>query len=106
MPENYSNLPSYIMVGLIILFWILFFLRFLVDRFAPEKTVHAKVVNKGKEKVFSKTGAYGRSERYYVVFQTDEKKLSFYVSAFSYNGYRKGETGKLTSKGRRLISFQ
>ncbi len=106
MLSDHNNLSSYIMVGLIILFWILFFLHFLMDRFAPVKTVHAKVVNKGKEKVFSKAGAYGRSERYYVVFQTDEKKLSFYVSEFSYNGYRKGETGKLTYKGRRLIGFQ
>lgn len=104
MPEY--PLPSLIMIGIFAVLCLLAFFRFVKDWLAPVKTVNAKVVDKGKEKLFSKAGAYGRSARYYVVFQAEGKKLSFYVSEFSCGGYRKGETGKLTYKGRRLIDFQ
>ena len=101
-----DNLPSLILSGLFMLVGILCLVRVVWKNLAPVKTVHAKVVDKGEEKVFSQTGAYGKKARYYVVFQAEGKKLSFYVSAFSYGGYRKGETGKLTYKGTRLIDFQ
>lgn len=102
MPDN---LPNYILFGLFLLLYAVCMVRVLAKKLAPQKTVRAKVVDKGKEKVFTKLGAYGKSERYYVVFQTEEKKLSFYVGQFSYDGYRKGETGKLTYKGDRIIDF-
>jgi len=48
---------------------------------------------------------YGKRVKYAVTFLTDGKKKSFYVSEFSYNGYRKGEKGTLTYQGDRLIDF-
>lgn len=104
MPDN---MPSMIMMGIMILVSLLAFSRWALKRMAPVKTVQAKVVDKHVIKLaYSKTGTYGKKERYAVVFQTDGKKLSFYVSEFSYHGYRKGETGKLTYKGDRIIDFQ
>ena len=102
-----ENLPSTIMLGLMILVSLLAFGRWALKRMAPVKTVQAKVIDKHITKIaYSKTGAYGKKERYCVVFQVEGKKLSFYVSEFSYNGYRKGEKGKLTYKGDRIIDFQ
>ena len=104
MPDN---LPSIIMTGLVVLVSLLAFGRWALKRMAPVKTVQAKVIDKHITKLaYSKTGAYGKKERYCVVFQTERKKLSFYVGEFSYNGYRKGETGRLTYKGDRIIDFQ
>lgn len=34
------------------------------------------------------------------------KRCSFYVSAFTYNGYHINEHGPLTCKGDRVIDFQ
>ena len=39
-------------------------------------------------------------------FSVGEKKKSFYVSQFSYGGYRVGEKGTLKHKGDRLIGFE
>ena len=104
MPDN---LPSIIMIGLMMLVSLLAFCRWMSKRLAPVKTVQAKVIDKHITKIaYSKTGAYGKKAQYCVVFRTEGKKLSFYVSEFSYNGYRKGETGKLTYKGDRIIDFQ
>ena len=69
----------------------------------PEKSVWAQVVDKHKIEFFSRTGPRAR---YTVVFQTDSgKKLSFYVSEFSFGGYRRGETGTLKYRGDRIIDF-
>jgi hypothetical protein len=40
-----------------------------------------------------------------VTFSAEGKRLSFYVSAFSYAGYTINESGMLTYKGDRLIGF-
>ena len=102
-----ENLPSTIMVGLMILVSLLASGRWALKRMAPVKTVQAEVVDKHVIKLaYSKTGTYGKKERHCVVFQVEGKKLSFYVNEFSYNGYRKGESGKLTYKGDRIIDFQ
>ena len=102
MPDN---LPSMILSGLFLAVGLLGMIRILWKKLAPVKTVTAEVVDKGLEKVLSKTGEYGSSARYYIVFAAEGKKLSFYVNQFSYNGYRKGEKGKLTYKGDRIIDF-
>lgn len=47
----------------------------------------------------------GKHIRYVIVFEAEGKTLSFYVSEFSFGGYRKGERGKLTYQGGRLIDF-
>ena len=79
--------------------------RLLRSRFGKAKTVKAEVVSKQTVEFFSKTAPGGKRVKYAVVFQADGKKKSFYVSEFSYSGYRKGEKGNLTYKGDRLIDF-
>ena len=44
--------------------------------------------------------------KYYAVLSIDGKKKSFYVSQFSYNGYRVNEKGLLKYKGDKLIEFK
>lgn len=81
--------------------WILF--QFLRSRLGPERTVQAQVVGKSRVAGISKTG--GTAYRYAVTFEAEGKRRSFYVSEFSWGGYRKGERGQLTYKGKRLIDF-
>jgi hypothetical protein len=47
----------------------------------------------------------GKRYRYAVVFSAEGKRFSFYVSEFSFGGYRKGERGMLTYKGNKIIDF-
>ena len=92
------------------IFWIAYVVlmmvvlaRLLRSRFGSVKTVEAEVVGKQTVEQFSKYG--GKKVRYVVNFLVEGKKKSFYVSEFSYHGYRKGERGKLTYQGDRLIDF-
>lgn len=58
MPDN---LPSIIMIGLMMLVSLLAFGRWMSKRLAPVKTVQAKVIDKHITKIaYSKTGAYGK----------------------------------------------
>ncbi len=98
-------LPTLILISVSAVIYLLLLFRFLKNRLAPVKTVKAQVVDKNKVTFFSKTGKNGKSTRYAVVFMVEGKKLSFYVSEFSYGGYRKGETGTLKYKGDRIIDF-
>ncbi len=87
---------------------VLYFLvaiRAVKSRFARKRTVRAEVVGKQTVEQFSKYAGNGKRVKYVVIFQTEGKKLSFYVSEFSYGGYRKGEKGTLTYQGDRLIDF-
>lgn len=100
MPEN---LAAAILLALWLVLILSMAVRFLFRRLAPEKTIWAQVIDKHKIEVFSRTGPRAR---YTVVFQTEGgKKLSFYVSEFSYGGYRRGETGALKYRGDRIIDF-
>ena len=101
-----GNIASWIFFGLFCGVWLLAMLRLLGMRLAPVKTVRATVVDKNRTEVFSKYSGNGKHCKYAVVFSAEGKKLSFYVSEFSYGGYHKGETGMLTYKGDRLIDFQ
>ena len=76
------------------------------NRCAPIKTVKAVVVDKNKVETFSKYSGNGKSEKYVIVFSVNGKKKSFYVSQFSYNGYRINEKGTLKYKGDKLIDFK
>ena len=69
-------------------------------------TVRAEVVHKQTVEFYSRTAPGGKRVKYSVTFLANGKKKSFYVSEFSYGGYRKGEKGTLTYKGDRLIDFQ
>lgn len=100
-----NNITMYFFFGIILLLVVPYGIRFFRNRFAPVKTANATVVNKQKVETFSKYSGSGKSTKYAVTFSVVGKRLSFYVSEFSYGGYRIGETGKLTYKGDRLIDF-
>lgn len=92
-----------------VLLWLLGFLafyrRFLRNWRAPVKTVKAKVIDKHTLENFSRYSGNGKSVKYVVVFSAEGRKLSFYVSGFSYNGFRLNESGTLKYQGDRLIEF-
>lgn len=67
--------------------------------------VRAKVIDKHIIESFSKYSGDGKSRKYVIVFEVNGKKRSFYVSEFSYGGYRIGEKGTLKYQGDRLIGF-
>lgn len=103
MPENLSSI---IIIVLFLGVGALAAIRLLTKRVAPVRTVAAVVADKHKTEVFSKYAGSGKHIKYVVVFSAGGKKLSFYVSEFSYGGYRVGEKGTLTYKGSKLIDFQ
>lgn len=103
MPES---LPSYMMMALFLAIALLAAVRLLGWRLCPVRKVRAEVIHKQTVERFSKYSGNGKQIRYAVTFLVDGRKKSFYVSAFSYNGYRVGEKGTLTYKGDRLIGFQ
>lgn len=103
MPED---LPSIMLGSLFVGIGLLVVIRFFGNKLAPVKTVKAQVAGKHIQEVFSKYSGNGKSYKYVVVFTSGEKTLSFYVSAFSYHGYKVNERGTLTYKGNRLIQFQ
>ena len=94
--------------GMLLLFGLCLFAgaKWLIRRYGPVKSVKAKVVDKYKSEVVSKYAGNGSSMRYVVTFEIAGKRKGFYVSEFSYGGYRLKEEGKLTYRGDRLISFK
>ena len=107
MPENISNIviiSLFMGVGALALVSVL--VKAVKNRYAPIKTVKAVVINKNKVETFSKYSGTGKSEKYVIVFSVNGKKKSFYVSQFSYNGYRVNERGTLKYKGDKLIEFK
>lgn len=102
MPENLLNI---IAVSLYILVIIGAVIGFILNRFAPVKSVKAEVVHKQINETFSRYSGTGKRQKYIIVFLAEGKKKSFYVSQFSYSGYRVGEKGTLKYKGDRLIGF-
>lgn len=81
--------------------------RFLRGKYGPIKTAKAQVVSKYKLDTQSKIyGSLARPTGYAVVFSINGKTRRFLVSEFSYNGYRKGETGTLRYRGNRIVSFE
>lgn len=105
MPIDAGN----IVVILVLLLWLAVFIviaiRMLKSKYGPVKTVKATVVDKSKIETFSKYSGNGKSNKYVIVFETNGKKRSFYVSEFSYGGYRVRETGTLKYRGDRIIDF-
>ena len=106
MPENISNIViSSLFIGVGALAMVSFLIRTIKNRYAPIKTVKAVVIDKNKIETFSKYSGNGKAEKYVIVFSANGKKKSFYVSQFSYNGYRINEKGTLKYKGDKLIEF-
>ena len=107
MPENISNIViSSLFIGVGALAMVSFLIRTIKNRYAPIKTVKAVVIDKNKIETFSKYSGNGKAEKYVIVFSANGKKKSFYVSQFSYNGYRINEKGTLKYKGDKLIEFR
>ena len=107
MPEHISNILIVCLfsgIGLLALTGIL--LKLIKNRRAAVVTVNAVVIDKHKTEVFSKYSGNGRQVKYVIVFLAEGKKLSFYVSGFSYEGYRRNEKGILKYKGNRIIAFR
>lgn len=99
------NWPQYILIGIVLILYLIIFIRFCVSRFGKEKKVSAVVVHKQTVELTAPRSPSGKRVKYAVTFQIGEKRKSFYVSEFSYQGYRKGEKGTLTYRGDRLIDF-
>lgn len=93
-------------VFLFLLCWGMIIRKIIINRCAPIKTVKAKVVDKYKNNTVSKYYGAFKQEHYIVVFETNNKKLSFGVSEFSYGNYKVNEQGTLKYKGTKIISFQ
>lgn len=107
MPENISNIViSSLFIGVGALAMVSFLIRTIKNRYTPIKTVKAVVIDKNKIETFSKYSGNGKAEKYVIVFSANGKKKSFYVSQFSYNGYRINEKGTLKYKGDKLIEFR
>ncbi len=92
--------------GLLFALWIVVAVKYLRGRFGKVKTVKARVVDKHTVETFSKYSGNGKHIRYVVVFEINGKKKGFYVSQFSYGGYRLHEKGTLKYRGDRLLDFQ
>ena len=109
MPTNSSGVISILIFLVVFALWVVVIIRLAVrvirNRCASVKTVKAVVIDKNKIEVFSQYAGNGKREKYVVVFLAGEEKLSFYVSEFSYDGYRLNESGTLKYQGDRLIDF-
>ncbi len=99
-------------VNIVLLLFSLFILvaiayRIISERFSKTITAQAVVVDKQKfeHRVLPKAMAPYSGTRCVITFLADGKKLSFYVSEFSYDGYAIDEKGTLTYKRNRLIDF-
>jgi hypothetical protein len=107
MTQDISSIViTSLFIGICVLMTVSIFIRLLKNRYAPIKTVEATVIDKHKIETFSKYSATGQNEKYVIVFSVDGKKKSFYVSPFSYDGYRVDEKGMLKYKGDRIIGFE
>ncbi len=102
-------MPGNIVGIVLISIWLLAFAAIMIkhirNRYAPIKSANAVVIDKQIIESFSKYAGDGKHKKYVVVFLSNDKKLSFYVSAFSYGGYKINEKGVLKYKGSRLIDF-
>ena len=107
MPENVINIViTSIFIGIGALAMGSIIARTIKNRYAPIKKVKAVIIDKNKIESFSKYSGNGEAEKYVIVFSVNGKKKSFYVSQFSYNGYKVNEKGTLKYKGNKLISFK
>ena len=106
MPENIASIVVLsLFVGISVFAFVSLLVKLIKNRVAPVRTVKAVVLDKQKVEIFSKYSGTGKREKYVVVFSVDGKKKSFYVSQFSYGGYRLNEKGTLKYQGDKLIDF-
>ena len=106
MPGNTFSIPGLITAVFFAVVAVLILIRLMRSVLAPVRTVKAEVVHKQTTETFSKYSGSGKQIRYAVTFLADGKRLSFYVSEFSYKGYHLKERGTLTYRGDRLLKFE
>ncbi|MBO5363941.1 MAG: DUF2500 family protein [Clostridia bacterium] len=100
-----ANVINIMSIAFLVLCWVLIVKRFLVNQFAPVKSVKAEVFDKYQPNTVSRIPKMWKRERYIVVFVAREKKLSFCVSEFSYGNYKVKDKGTLKYQGNKIISF-
>lgn len=101
-----NDIFNAIAIILCLICWILLIKKFIFNRYASTKTVKAKVVDKFKQDIVSKCSGIFVQKCYIVVFETNDEKLSFAVSEFSYGNYIINKKGMLKYKGDKIISFR
>ncbi len=107
MPENiYAIVAVLLCVVLGSLQFVSIIVKRIKNRHSPVKAVQAVVIGKNKVDTFDKYAGNGKHEKYVVIFSIDGKKKSFYVSPFSYSGYRINEKGTLKYQGDKIIEFK
>jgi len=107
MLDNMFNIViTSLFIGIGVLALISILVRRVKNKYAPVKTVKAVVADKHKVETFSKYSGNGKNEKYVVVFSVDGRKKSFYVSQFSFGGYKVNAKGTLKYKGDKLIEFK
>lgn len=107
MPQNIASIVVLsLFVGISVFAFVSLLVKLIKNRVAPIRTVKAVVLDKQKVEIFSKYSGTGKREKYVVVYSVDGKKKSFYVSQFSYGGYRLNEKGTLKYQGDKLIDFK
>ena len=100
-----TDFVSYGMLALCVTIVIRLAVKAYNNKYAPKKTVTATVIDKSKSEMFSRYGALDKRYRYTVTFSAAGKRLSFFVSAVSYESYRLHTTGTLTYRGDRILDF-
>ena len=95
----------FLFVGIVITVGLL--LRIILNKYGNEKEIEAKVINKQyyQSRLARKVENFRDEDCYVVTFLAGDKKLSFYVSEYSYNGYTINQKGTLKFKGTMLIDF-
>lgn len=101
-----NDVINIFLIILVASFWFLIVKRLIWNKFSPVKTIKAEVVDKYKPNEVSNYPGVFKRECYIVVFKTEDKKLSFDVSEFSYSNYTIKEKGTLKYKGAKIISFK
>ena len=101
-----GNVINIVLTVFVFLLWISVAIKFISQSLSAPKSEKAQVVDKYIQPVSPRLPAVLASEKYIVVFETKNKKLSFYVSGFSYGGYAVGEKGTLRYKGKQIIGFK
>lgn len=107
MPDNLSNIIIIsLFMGIGVLAMVSIIVRMVRSRCAPVRIAKAVVIDKHTVESFSKYSGKGKHVKYVIVFSVEGKKRSFFVSQFSYDGYKVNEKGMLKYKGDMIIEFK
>lgn len=100
------SLDQWIFIGLFGVVICASVIKLVKNVVLPAKSVKAVVVDKHSYSTAAPHSPSGTDTSYIVVFLVNGKRKRFFVSPFTYDGYRVGEKGILKYKGSRLISFE